>query len=156
MIPDAVAIGVLRKPPCQRGHFDRQNCENRARGWAVNAGPAEVRPPTSIDAGIPPPWLMADVQAVDRARRRSALHGGTGSLHARRPLQRLPAIYGFREYVACGRADELWGDLAEHFRRAAAYVDKILKGEKPADLPVECATKFETVVNLKTAKALGI
>jgi putative tryptophan/tyrosine transport system substrate-binding protein len=68
---------------------------------------------------------------------------------------RLPAIYTLKEYAEAGGLMAYGVDLHESFRRAATYVDKILKGARPADLPVEQPTKFELVVNLKTAKALG-
>jgi putative ABC transport system substrate-binding protein len=83
------------------------------------------------------------------------------ALHQKRIVEyaeknRLPAIYGIKEFAAAGGLLAYASDLTSQFRRAAAYVDKILKGAKPADLPVEQPAKFELVINLKTAKALGI
>jgi putative tryptophan/tyrosine transport system substrate-binding protein len=69
---------------------------------------------------------------------------------------RLPAVYGFRDHVDAGGLISYGVDLAENFHRAATYVHKILKGANPADLPVEFPTKFELVINLKAADALGI
>ena len=70
--------------------------------------------------------------------------------------RRLPAMYGFRSQVAAGGLMSYGVDLADLFRRAPTYVDRILKGAKPADLPVEQPTKFELAVNLKAARALGV
>ena len=69
---------------------------------------------------------------------------------------RLPTMYGLREHAEDGGLMSYGINLRESFRRAADYVDKIFKGTKPGDLPVELPTKFELVINLKTAKAIGL
>jgi putative ABC transport system substrate-binding protein len=69
---------------------------------------------------------------------------------------RLPTMFAFREYAEAGGLMAYGPSYAELFQRAAGYVDKILKGAKPADLPIEQPTRFELVINLKTAKALGL
>ena len=70
--------------------------------------------------------------------------------------KRLPAVYYFKQFAEAGGLMSYGGSLEDSYRRAAAYVDKILKGAKPADLPVEQPTRFELVINMKTAKALGL
>ena len=69
---------------------------------------------------------------------------------------RLPAVYPYRYWVTDGGLISYGPNTIDYYRRAAGYVDRILKGEKPADLPVQAPTKYETVLNLKTAKALGL
>jgi putative ABC transport system substrate-binding protein len=68
----------------------------------------------------------------------------------------LPAVYPYKYFAHSGGLVSYGPDFVSPFRRAAAYVDRILKGEKPADLPVQAPTKYELVINLKTAKALGL
>ena len=75
---------------------------------------------------------------------------GLGARH------RLPAVYPVRFFAADGGLISYGPDPIEQYRRAAGYVDRILKGEKPADLPVQAPTRYETVLNLETAKALGL
>jgi putative ABC transport system substrate-binding protein len=69
---------------------------------------------------------------------------------------RLPTAYGLREHVVAGGLFSYASDLVANYRSAATYVDRILKGAKPADLPVEQPTKYELVINVKTARSLGI
>jgi putative ABC transport system substrate-binding protein len=70
--------------------------------------------------------------------------------------QRLPAVYPYRFFVTGGGLISYGPDVSDQYRRAAGYIDRILKGEKPADLPVQAPTKYELVINLKTAKSVGL
>jgi putative tryptophan/tyrosine transport system substrate-binding protein len=69
---------------------------------------------------------------------------------------KLPAVYTQRPYVAAGGLISYGSNFADQFQRAAGYVDRILRGEKPADMPVQAPNKYELAINLKTAKALGL
>ena len=125
-----------------------------ARSLAVQVQVLEVRGPNEFDnafstmakqrvGGL---LVVPDSMFVFQRTRLADLAARTG----------LPAVYGWREHAEAGGLMSYGPDLSDLFRRGATYVDKILKGAKPADLPVEQPTKFELVINLKTAKALGL
>jgi putative tryptophan/tyrosine transport system substrate-binding protein len=87
--------------------------------------------------------------------------GASSAIHRDRIIalaaqHRLPAVYPYRYYISAGGLISYGPNTIELYRRAASYVDRILKGEKPADLPVQAPVKYETVINLKTARALGL
>jgi putative tryptophan/tyrosine transport system substrate-binding protein len=130
----------------------RTKAAARALGVAVDF--VEIRRPEDLDTAF-----------TEMTRKRAdalvVLPWATLFSHRKRIValaakHRLPAVYTYREYVEPGGLMSYGPDLADSFRRSAMYVDKILKGAEPADLPVEQATKFELVINLKTAKVLGL
>ena len=101
----------------------------------------------SVPSGARPSMV---VTAIPSANIHRDLFIGLAAQHG------LPAVYGFREHVTAGSLISYGPDQIDAFRRAAEYVDRILKGEKPADLPVQAPTKYELVINLKTAKTHGL
>ena len=125
-----------------------------ARSLGVQLQLVEARGPDDFESAF---------AAMARERVGALLHfsDGMGLLHRARIVElaakhRLPVMYGLREFVDAGGLVVYGPSMRDSFRRAATYVDKILKGAKPADLPIEQPTKFELVINLKTAKALGL
>jgi putative ABC transport system substrate-binding protein len=156
-VPGVSRVAVLWQPGAlgERTEKDMlKEADVAARALGVRLQFVEARGPADIDRAF---------SDMTRARA-SALTVLTSAMfiNERRRLadlaanNRLPAVYTWREFVDAGGLMSYGPNLADLFRRAATYVDKILKGTKPGDLPVEQPTKFELVINLKTAKALGL
>jgi len=156
-VPGVSRVAVLWKPGGSGGSMDKDmltEAEVAGRALGVRLQFVEARGPEDFDRAF------SDMTGA-RAGALTVLPI-VMFFHERRRLvdlaakNRLPAVYPHREFVDAGGLMTDGPNLADLFRRAATYVDKILKGAKPADLPVEQPTKFELVINLKTAKALGL
>ena len=161
LVPKLSQVVLLRVPGEERSG-EGQNIaaiSNRKIGTAAQAlgirlSIIELRGPEDLETAF---------AKIERDRPQALIATPTGLLvaHGREVIafaakNRLPAVYGFRELVAGGGLMSLSASLSDIAARGASYVDKILKGAKPADLPIEQPTKFELVINLKTAKALGL
>jgi len=152
--PKVTRVAVLRDPaiPAQTAQFGAIQAVApalRVEVIPVNLRDAgEIEQPVGTFARSPNGGLIATAGGA-AVRHRDLIV----TLAAR---YRLPAVYWERLFVAAGGLISYGADLVEQYRRAAGYVDRILKGEKPADMPVQAPTKYELVINLKTAKALGL
>ena len=151
--PKLSKIAVLWDPARLGTDVHIQETERAARGLGLHIQSVEIRRGEDIDAA----FHGAQRGHVDAVM---VLGAGFSSYQARiinLPVQyRLPVMYSDPGYVPAGGLMSYAADLVEPLRRAATYVDKILKGAKPAELPVEQPTKFELVINLKTAKQIGL
>ena len=120
----------------------------------MEVSPVDTRAASEIERGVAALARSANGGLIVMPGQTASVHGALIVALAAR--YKLPAIYPFRYNVTGGGLISYGPDYVEPFRPAAGYVDRILKGENPADLPVQAATKFELVINLKTAKALGL
>jgi putative ABC transport system substrate-binding protein len=152
--PRVTRAAVLRDPAVASGIGQFGAVQIVAPSLGVQVTPVDVR-----DAGEIERALTAFAHGLNGG----LIVTGTALAFAHRDLiislanrHRLPAVYWHRRFVASGGLISYGPDTTDPFRRAAGYVDRILKGEKPADLPVQAPTKYELVINLKTAKALGL
>jgi len=156
-VPGVSRIAVLWQPGAleERTEKDRlQRAEVAGRTLGVRLQFVEARGPKDLDRAF------SDMTRA-RADALTDLEGSVFWSERKRLVDlaaknRLPAVYALREFVDIGGLMSYGPDFPALWRRAATYVDKILKGAKPADLPVEQPTKFELVINLKAAKALGL
>ena len=151
--PPVVRVAVLREPGVA-GIGQWAIIQAVAQSLGLELKPIELNAPEQIERAIatfarsPNGGLIIVVSAAALHHRELII-----SLAAR---HRLPAVYAYRIFVTDGGLISYGADIAGQYRRAAGYVDRILRGEKPADLPVHAPTKYELVINLKTSEALGL
>jgi putative tryptophan/tyrosine transport system substrate-binding protein len=152
--PRVTRVGVLRDAGNPTGIAQFSAIQALAPSLEAEVGPVNVRDASEIEH---------TVAAFARSANGGLIVTTTASATVHRDLiialaarHKLPAVYGNRFAVARGGLISYGSDFTDEYRRAAFYVDRILKGEKPADLPVQAPTKYELVINLKTAKALGL
>src|SRR5262245_13144160 len=152
--PSVKRVAVFRDPTNIAGIGQFTSIQTVAPSLGIELFPLDVRNAGAIERGInafitaPNGGLIVTQTPPTEIHRKLII-----TLAAR---HRLPAVYPFRYYVADGGLISYGPDRLDSYRRAAGYVDRILKGEKPSDLPVQAPTKYELVINLKTAKALGL
>jgi ABC-type uncharacterized transport system substrate-binding protein len=144
---------VIRNPANASGIGQFAAIQAAAPSLGVELRPIDVRDPREIERAITAFAPSANDGLIVTSAGASAQRDLIIGLAAR---HRLPAVYPFRFYVTAGGLISYGPDFLDQYRRAAGYIDRILKGEKPTDLPVQQATKFELAINLKTAKALGL
>jgi len=157
MIPGLTRVAMLNKPDATLPAVTEERVKTwgtAARALGMRLQVVEARGPQDFNEAFSAmvreradALTVVSTPVFDNQRRRLV------ELAAR---NRLPAVYTFRPYVDAGGLMSYGPDISDLFRRAATYVDKILKGVKPGDLPVERPTKFELVINLKTAKTLAL
>jgi putative ABC transport system substrate-binding protein len=154
IVPRASRIAVLWNPDTAGSAAFVQDTSSAAQTLGILLQSVEVRAPEDLQAAFAAAIKQRVAGVVVLGSAFTYNHRAQIALLAAQ--HRIPAIYGNRDSVAAGGLTSYGSSLLEQWRRAAVYVDKILKGAKPADLPVEQPTKFELVINLKTAKALGL
>jgi putative ABC transport system substrate-binding protein len=152
--PGVKRVAVLRDPSVAAGSGQFGVIQAMGTALGLEVSPIDPRQPAEIEraitefARVPNGALITTPTAFVTNHRELIIALAT--------RHRLPAVYPLRIFVPSGGLISYGPDVADQYRRAAGYVDRILKGEKAADLPVQAPTRYETVINLKTAKALGL
>ena len=154
MVPKLSRVAALVNPGNPLHPVQLKNIQAAAKTTGVNVSPLQASTASQIEAAfgavtreragalivLPDPFFRTQARQIAELAAKN----------------RLPTMFGIREFVEAGGLMSYGQNNSEHYRRAATYVDKILKGVKPSDLPVEQSTKLELVINMKTAKALGL
>jgi putative tryptophan/tyrosine transport system substrate-binding protein len=151
--PSVTQAGLIRDPALASGPSQFAAIQSVAPSLGMEVSPINVRDASEIERGIAALARSANGGLIVTASPLAAVQRDLIIALAAR--HKLPAVYYERSYTAAGGLISYGPDFVDQYRRAASYVDRILKGEKPADLPVQAPTKYELVINLKTAKGLG-
>jgi putative ABC transport system substrate-binding protein len=152
--PGVSRAAVLRDPAIPSGIGQFGAIQGAAQSFGVELTPVDVRRADEIERAVA---AFAGPSTSGLIVVASALAVGHRDLIVTlAEKHKLPAVYPARYFITAGGLTSYGPDVVDQYRRAAAYVDRILKGEKPADLPVQTPIKYELAINLKTAKALGI
>ena len=152
--PGVTRAAVLRESALPAGIGQFAVIQYVALSVGVEVSPVNVRDAPEIERAIAAYARQPNGGLIVTASALATVHRDLIVTLAAR--HKLPAVYSQRHYTAAGGLISYGADFIDQHRRAASYVDRILKGEKPADLPVQAPTKYELVINLKTAKALGL
>jgi putative ABC transport system substrate-binding protein len=152
--PGVRRAAVLRDPVIAAGIGQFGAIQAVAPSFGVEVSPVNVRDAGEIERAVTAFARSPNSGLIQTASPLATFHRKLIITLA--DLHRLPAVYSDSIFVTGGGLISYGPDRADQYRRAASYVDRILKGEKPADLPVQAPTKYETVINLKTARALGL
>jgi putative ABC transport system substrate-binding protein len=152
--PGIRRVAVVRDPALPQGTGLFGAVQSAASSFGVELTPVNVRDASGIERAIAEFARSPHGGLIVTASVLAVVHRDV--LVTLAAQQKLPAVYFHRLFVAAGGLTSYGPDLSEQYARAADYVDRILKGEKPADLPVQNPTKYDLVINLKTAKALGL
>jgi putative ABC transport system substrate-binding protein len=152
--PRVGRAAILREPSTSAGIGQWAVVQAAAQQFGMELSPIAVREAGEIERGVSEFARGSNGGLI-------VVVGASASNHrqliiAQAARHRLPAVYPSRDFVVGGGLISYGPDVVGQYRRAAGYVDRILKGEKPAELPVQAPTKYELVINLKTAKALGL
>ena len=152
--PSLTRVAILRDPAAAAGIGQFAAIQSVAPSFAVELRPIDMREVGEIERAVTTFARSSNGGLIVTAGSGSAIHGDLIIALAAR--HKLPAIYGDRHFVTGGGLISYGPNRVDQYRQAAGYIDRVLKGEKPADLPVQAPTKYELVINRKTAKALGL